>query len=198
VPRRSGDAVLAGNVNHLLYDYQLVKTGEKIEEKRILPRGERKEGTHPGCVARGPTISLNMPKGGIQMAKIEASVEIKRPVDKVFAYTTDAKSWPTWQSTIPEAEQTSQGSVRVGTTFKGTIRMMGLSMKWTAIATEYEPNRKFGKNITSGPVTNEQHNTCDAIVGGLMTLFSPIVASTMQKALKKALGNLKGILEAQT
>jgi hypothetical protein len=36
VPRRSGDAVLAGNVNHLLYDYQLVKTGEKIEEKRIL------------------------------------------------------------------------------------------------------------------------------------------------------------------
>lgn len=36
MPRRSGDAVLAGNVNHLLYDYQLVKTGEKIEEKRIL------------------------------------------------------------------------------------------------------------------------------------------------------------------
>ena len=26
------------------------------------------------------------------MARIEESVEIKRPVDKVFAYTTDAKS----------------------------------------------------------------------------------------------------------
>jgi len=145
------------------------------------------------------------------MAKIERSVEIKRPVDKVFAYTTEAKSWPRWQSTIPEAEQTSQGSLGVGTTFKGTIRMMGLRMKWTAKATEYEPNRKFGKNITSGPITNEQHNTYDPIdggtkftivydlkVGGLLTLFSPIVASSINKALKKALGNLKGILEAQT
>jgi crotonobetainyl-CoA:carnitine CoA-transferase CaiB-like acyl-CoA transferase len=53
------------------------------------------------------------------MARIEESVEIKRPVDKVFAYTTEAKSFPKWQSTIPEAEQTSQGPVCVGTTFKG-------------------------------------------------------------------------------
>jgi uncharacterized protein YndB with AHSA1/START domain len=145
------------------------------------------------------------------MARIEESIEIKRSVDKVFAYTTDAKTWPKWQSAIPEAEQTSQGSVRVGTTFKGTIRMMGLSMKWTAKATEYEPNRKFGKNITSGPITNEQHNTYDPVdggtrftivydvkVGGLMTLLSPIVVSSMDKGLKKALANLKGILEAQT
>ena len=144
------------------------------------------------------------------MARIEASVEIKRPVDKVFAYTTEAKNWPQWQSTIPEAEQTSPGTVRVGTTFKGTIRMLGLSLKWTAIATEYEPHSKFGKNITSGPVTNEQHNTYAPIdgstkftivynlrVGGLMKPFSSIVSGSMRKALKKALDNLKGILEAQ-
>lgn len=145
------------------------------------------------------------------MARIEESVEIKRPVEKVFAYTTDAKSWPKWQSTIPEAEQTSQGSVRVGTTFKGIIRMMGLGMKWTAKATEYDANRKFGKNIVCGPITNQQHNTYDPTeggtkftiiydlkVGGLMKLFSPMVVSSTRKGLKKALGNLKGILEAQT
>jgi uncharacterized membrane protein len=144
------------------------------------------------------------------MARIEESVEIKRPVDKVFAYTTDAKSWPKWQP-FPEAEQTSQGPMGVGSTTKGTIRMMGLSMKWTAKVTEYELNRKFGKNINSGPITNEQHNTYDPIeggtkftivydmkVGGLMKPFSPIVVSSMRKALKKALSNLKGILEAQT
>ena len=144
------------------------------------------------------------------MARIEESVEIKRPADKVFAYTTDAKSWAKWQSTIPEAEQTSQGPVGVGTTFKGTIRMMGLSMKWTAKATEYEPNRKFGKNITSGPMTIEQHNTYDPIeggikftivydmkVGGFLKLFSPMLVCPIRKELKKALSNLKGILEAQ-
>ena len=144
------------------------------------------------------------------MPKIEESVEIKRPVDKVFAYTTDAKNWPMWQSTIPEAEQTSEGAVRVGTTFRGTIRMIGLSMKWTAIATEYEPNRRFSKNISSGPVSNGQHNTYDPLdggtkftivydlkVGGFMALFSSIMACSMRKGLKKALGNLKGTLEAQ-
>jgi len=146
-----------------------------------------------------------------QMARIEESVEIKRPVDKVFAYTTDAKSWPKWQSTFPEAEQTSQGPVGVGTTFRGTIHMMGLTMKWTAKATEYEANKKFGKSITCGSITNEQHNTYEPIergtrftivynmkVGGFMKLFSPMIVCSTRKALKKALGNLKGILEAQT
>jgi hypothetical protein len=35
-------------------------------------------------------------------------------------------------------------------------------------------------------------------IGGLMKLISPMIVSSTRKALKKALGNLKGILEAQT
>jgi uncharacterized membrane protein len=151
----------------------------------------------------------NKVKGGKQMARIEESVEIKSPVDKVFAYTTDAKSWPKWQP-FPESEQTSQRPMGVGSTTKGTIRMMGLTMKWTAKVMEYELNRKFGKNIICGSITNKQHNTYDPIeggtkfnivydmkVGGTMKLFSPIMVSSMRKALKKALSNLKGILETQ-
>ena len=145
------------------------------------------------------------------MARIEESVEIKRPVGDVFAYTTEAKSWPEWQSIITEAEQTSQGPWGVGTTFKGTSRMMGLSMKWTAKATEYEPNKKWGKNITCGSMTIEEHVTYEPIeerirftivydmkVGGLLKLFSPMVVSSMRKETKKSLSDLKSILEAQT
>ncbi len=144
------------------------------------------------------------------MARIEESVEIKRPPAKVFAYTTDARTWTKWQSTFPEAEQTSQGPVGVGTTFKGSIHMMGLTMKWTAKATEYEANKKFGKNIACGSIANEQHNTYEPIeggtrftivynmkVGGPMMLFSPMIVCSTRKALKKALGNLKSNLEAQ-
>jgi hypothetical protein len=144
------------------------------------------------------------------MARIEESIEIKHPVDKVFAYTTDAKNWSKWQSIIPEAEQTSQGPVGVGTTTKGIFRMMGLSMKWTGKATEYEPNRKFGKNILCGPITNEQHNTYDTVergtkftvvynmkVGGVFKLLSPMIVRSMRKELKKSLSNLKGFLETQ-
>ena len=145
------------------------------------------------------------------MARIEESIEIKCPVDKAFAYTTDAESWPKWQSILPEAEKTSQGAVGVGTTFKGTVHMMGLSMKWTAKATEYEPNRNFGKNITSVGMIVKQHNTYDSIEGrvkftiaydmkvrGLFKVFSPMLVSTMRKELKKSLSNVKNILDAQT
>ena len=145
------------------------------------------------------------------MARIEESVEIKRPADKVFAYTTDAKSWSKWQSIIPEAEQTSQGSVGVGTAFKGISRLMGLSMKWTAKVTEYEPIRHFSKNITSAGMIVKQHNTYDPIEGGvrftiaydlevrgLFKMFSPMLVSSMRKELKKSLGNLKGLLETQS
>jgi hypothetical protein len=145
------------------------------------------------------------------MARIEESVIIKYPIDRVFTYTTDAKSWSKWQSIISKAEQTSQGPMCVGAMTKGTFHMMGLTMKWTGKATEYEPNRKFGKNIICGPITNEQHNTYDPIegstkftilydmkVGGFMKPFSSMVVSSMRKELKKSLGNLKSILEAQT
>ena len=143
------------------------------------------------------------------MSRIEESVEIHCPVEKAFAFTTDAGSWSTWLTFIPEAEQTSKGPVGVGTTFKGTNHLMGRTMKWTAQATEYEKNRKFGKTITAGSVVIEQHNTYiptkdgvkftivyDMNVKGLLKLLSPMIVSSMQKGLKKSFGNLKQILEA--
>ena len=143
------------------------------------------------------------------MTRIEESIEIKRPVEKVFAYTTDAKNWAKWQSFILEAEQTSQGPMNVGTTFKGVSRMMGRSMRWTAIATEYESNKKWGKNITCGSLAIEEHVTYNPVeggttftilydmkVGGFLKLLSPVMAGSMRKETKKSLGNLKSILEA--
>lgn len=53
------------------------------------------------------------------MARIEETVEIKRPTDKVFVYVTDAKSWPKWHLTMLEAGQTSPGQIGIGTTFRG-------------------------------------------------------------------------------
>lgn len=144
------------------------------------------------------------------MARIEESVEINCPVEKTFAFTTDAKTWNKWSTILPEAEQTSQGPVGVGTTFKGICRLMGRTMKWTARATEYEPTRKFGKEITSGSVFVEQHNTYNPTktgtrftlvynmkVGGPLMLLSPMLVHSMRKELKTSLSNLKQILESE-
>ena len=146
---------------------------------------------------------------GVGMSRIEEGIEINCPVDKAFAFTTDAGSWNKWQSMILEAEQASPGAVGVGATFRGTNRMMGRTMQWTASTTEYEPAMKFGKNIISGSVLIEQHNTYqpterglrftiawDVKVNGFLKLLSPVIVSTMRKELQKSLVNLKQILEA--
>ena len=145
------------------------------------------------------------------MARIEESIEIKRPAEKVFNYTTDAKSWPTWQTILPQAEQTSPGAVAVGTTFRGIVRMMGLSMKWTAKTTEHVPYTKYGKTITSMAMINEQHNTYDPVGGGtrftivydlkirgIFKLMSAMLVSRMRKELRTSLGNLKDVLETRS
>jgi hypothetical protein len=143
------------------------------------------------------------------MARIEESVQINCPVEKAFAYTTDAGSWSKWNTAIPEAEKTSQGPVGIGSTFRGTVHLMGRSMAWTAKATEYEANKKFGKNIDSGSVLIEQHNTYtptkdgvkytivyDMKFTGFLRLLSPMIVSSMRKELKMSLINVKQILEA--
>jgi uncharacterized protein YndB with AHSA1/START domain len=145
------------------------------------------------------------------MARIEESITIKYPLDKVFAYTTEARNWPKWQSFMPEAERTSQGPMSVGTTFKGVSHMMGRNMNWTAITTQYEQNKKWRKNITCGSLAIEEHVTYNPVgggttftvvylmkVGGFLKLLSPLLAGSMRKETQKSLGNLKSILEART
>ena len=142
------------------------------------------------------------------MALIEESIEINAPAEKVFALTTDATQWSRWHTAIPEAEQTSEGPVGVGTTFKGITRLMGRSMPWTATATEYEVNWKFRKNIDSGSVFIDDHYTYLSIPGGTkvtmsydmkfsgcMRILSPFIVNAMRKEMKKSLINVKQIVE---
>jgi len=144
------------------------------------------------------------------MARITESIDIKRPVDKVFAYAADIKSWPKWRSIIVAAEKTSQGPLGVGTTFKGVVHMMGLNMKWNAKVMEYEPNRKCTMNYNSVGMIYDEYVTFDPIEGGTKAtvvidakvsgfskLFSPMILSSMHKELKKSLSKMKSILEAQ-
>ncbi len=144
------------------------------------------------------------------MSRIEGTVIIKRPADKVFAYTTEAKSWPKWHGAIPEAEQTSKGQMGVGTTFRGKTRMMGQTSEWTAKMTEYEPYKRWGKVIDSGSLVIDDKLVCDPAeggtrltmvyevkVGGILKLLSPMIISSMHKQLKLDLASLKAILETQ-
>jgi uncharacterized membrane protein len=144
------------------------------------------------------------------MARIVDSVEIKRPVDQVFAYVTEIKNFPKWIPDMQEAVQVSPGKIGVGTALRGTYKMMGLRMAWTSKITGFEPNKKFGEKISSGSMLSDELMTfdpiadgteftfvCDMKVGGVLKLLSPIMAHSMRKQTKTDLAKLKELLESQ-
>jgi uncharacterized protein YndB with AHSA1/START domain len=144
------------------------------------------------------------------MIRIEESVMIKRPVEKVFAYISDVKTWPKWDSGLVKADLTSAGQMSVGTTIRGDMRAMGRLMALTARVAEYEPNKKWGGSVSLPGIQMEEHFTFDSREGGtnltrvydmqlhgFLKLLSPMVISSMRNGSKKSLSNLKSILETQ-
>jgi hypothetical protein len=145
------------------------------------------------------------------MAIIEESIDIKCPVDRVFAYTMDAKRWPEWQSAIIEAEQTSPGQMAVGTTLRWTSHRIGLRVKATGKVTDYELNKRWSKTIVTRGWVIEDNLSFDPVelgtkftlrwdmkIAGFLKLFSPMLVRSARKSMKAALNSIKGILEAET
>jgi uncharacterized membrane protein len=145
------------------------------------------------------------------MARIEETVKIECPADKVFTYVADAKNWPKWQLSMLEAKQTSSGEMGVGTTFGGVNKVMGRRMAWTSKVTEYERNKTWREVIKSGSTLLDEHLTFypvdrgtkvtqvyDMKAGGFLKLFAPMMISSMRKEMKNNLSNLKSILEVQS
>jgi uncharacterized protein YndB with AHSA1/START domain len=144
------------------------------------------------------------------MGRIEQSIEIKAPVDKVYAYTTVAKDWPKWHGYIPEAEQTSEGHVSVGTTFKGKTRMWGQTLEWTGKVIDYEPHKRWRLIVDAGSVSTDEKLSFDAVesgtkftivydveVSGLLKLLSSRIVTSLRKQWEQGLISLKNILEAE-
>ena len=144
------------------------------------------------------------------MSRIIESIDIKRPLDKVFSYTLDVKSWPKWQVSIKEPEQTPQGQIGIGTTFTWTTHIMGLKVKPTAKVTEYKLNNGWSETMVTPRAIIEDHLFFDPIergteftlrcnmkLSGYLKLFSSMYVRSMRKQMKVTLNNLKRILEAQ-
>lgn len=85
------------------------------------------------------------------MAKIERSVTINRPIEKVFPFVTDINNFPKWFPWIVESAKTSSPPYGVGTTEYEIVGRFYFFMmvKNISIVTEYQPNKKISRNIKS-------------------------------------------------
>ena len=90
------------------------------------------------------------------MTRVEGKgVVIDRSVDDVWRFMTDISNMPQWEENQADWKQTSEGPIESGTTFQiisrpSIGRPFGWEMKSNLRITEFEPNRKFATEATSG------------------------------------------------
>ncbi len=143
------------------------------------------------------------------MVKIEASTEIKRPVEEVFAYLSNPETTPEWNAIVLESKATPPGPVKVGTKIHSVVKLLGRRVEGTADVTEFVPNKRFAFK-GSTPFPNELASSVAPTAGGTKVTLSgqfepggffklaePILSRIMKKQIEAQLDTLKEMLEAR-
>jgi uncharacterized membrane protein len=144
------------------------------------------------------------------LARIEKSIEIKAPGEKIWPMVFWDKV-PEWMDQIKKAEYTSKYRDRIG----ATAHVMGdagsIKAEWDAETTEWIENEKFAWRTTAGSLTGFGSFTLSAVKAGtkatfLMDYDLPYsflgklvdklrVSKDLEKGTEKALKKLKEITE---
>jgi uncharacterized membrane protein len=147
-----------------------------------------------------------MKKGVSQMAKMETSIVINRPIHDVFEVLSNFENNPKWASeSFLEVKKTSQGPTGVGTTWRFVQKAFGQRIEGEAEITEYEPIRKSTLKtkwglfrMTYEPIEGgtQVNLVLDELPGGFFRLVEPLVMGTVKSSIEAALANLKDLMEA--
>ena len=84
------------------------------------------------------------------MRRVEASTSIDAPAESVFAFVADLDNLTTWQPGVLSAQQTSPGSVAVGTTARVLRELMGQRLTVDIEVTDYVPGRRLALASAAG------------------------------------------------
>jgi len=141
---------------------------------------------------------------------IEKSTVINRPVEDVWNFVSDFRNAPKW-GFVKEVEQTSEGPLGFGTTFRHGAKVMGKRLVYEDRIAEWEPNRKvtvwsdrnFRKKpayvrIALEPVDRKTRMiivTGYAAPSGLWKLIMPILVWAFKR--QRLEDNVRLILESQ-
>jgi uncharacterized protein YndB with AHSA1/START domain len=147
-------------------------------------------------------------EGGV-MLRVEASVEIARSPEDVFAFACEIDKLPLWLTGIIEAKQITEGAFQKGTEFEHVHTFLGKRFTARYETTEYEADRRIAFRSISGPIDLETWVTYERVNGGtrvrqvvegdprgFFKVAEPVLVKLVGRQLKGSLENLKDILEA--
>ena len=141
--------------------------------------------------------------------RVERSVTIYRPVDRVFEYASTPENDPTWVVASLRHELLSPGPLRLGSITEEDVGFMSRRMRYVWEVVQYEPPTAFALRSVSGPLPAtirlgleplDGGTTCLTLVGdaqlrGVFRLLVPLMGRVARRQLEIQLGTLKALLE---
>lgn len=143
------------------------------------------------------------------MLKFSADLLVKRPVEKVFAWLTDAKNQGKFDKSSLEMEVLTPGPWRTGTQFHEVRDLGGRKTDVLSEIAELEPNKRFVIRSKTGPdwlgtwnFESEGNHTRLRWTGqltmkGFARLFEPLIGSQMRPQIEGQFAALPQIIESE-
>ena len=144
------------------------------------------------------------------MVRVEASVDINRPIEDVFAYLADPTKAPEWMSGIVENTVEGGGPIHAGSRIKGVVKILR-KFDFTAEVTKYDPPHTLAVRGVFGPGNKGQDEKHLESIGqgtrvrrrfeldttGLFMLADPVLEALGKRGIETDLQTLKALIEAQ-
>ncbi len=143
------------------------------------------------------------------LSKLEASIEINRPIAAVIAFVDDNNNDPMWQTSVLESEKKSDGPATVGTIYHVKEKFLGrvIEQDWEVV-TRNEDGSSWAAKSKAGPFPMETtmifevcgegtrvNRTLSIDVGRFFKAASPVVGHIAKREMETDFANLKELLE---
>lgn len=144
------------------------------------------------------------------MIRIESSIQISQPRDRVFDFLTDVDNLPKWQTGVIQSKRLTEGSVRAGFQFEETAKVGPWRLHTICTVTDIKAGERFAFQAkSSGPLDYEGSFDLQPVAGGtrltlngsarlkgLWRLLQPVLAGDLRKETRTELETMKRLLEA--
>ena len=98
--------------------------------------------------------------------RVEESIEIDRPPEKVFDYVAKPENLPEWSGIVLEVHKETQGELREGERFTTVAKFLGRRFETPMEVTAHEPPRRHSDRSTGGPFPQEYTFVLEETAGG--------------------------------
>ena len=91
------------------------------------------------------------------MPRLDNSIDIKAPREKVFQYISDVELWPEWVKWAKDVDVTSLDGIGVGTTDAMIMQVGPRKENVEGLVTEYKEPQYFSRRTTRGMDMTERY-----------------------------------------